>query len=480
MFKRTVDVLAALFGLALLAPLFALLAVAIKLDSSGPVFYRQERVGRHGRLFRIFKFRTMATAQPAGAAQITVAGDDRITRVGRLLRRSKLDELAQLIDVLRGTMSLVGPRPEVPRYVAHYPPQWRERLLSVRPGITDFASVRYRDESELLAQAADPEREYIDVILPTKLRYALRYVDQPTIANDLRVLGLTLTTVFVPTLPSPRRLFPMNDSKLWVWLDQTMSALRPRNRSIAMVVDGLTVLACWHITYLFRLGFERWQPGRPWYDDYVSFGVVLTYLLLLAITGVPRGPWRFFGFDDFKRVAAACLIAGLRSAVGVRAAHLVGVARAVLLLHPLFCVLALCLTRMTYRMVWENARARVSDVEGEPRRAVVLGAGEAARRLVGAIHRRDGWTVLALLDDDPAKQGLRVAGVSVQGMLADLVLPHILAGATHVIVAMPGASHEQRERAIELARHSGLQVLNVPSKREMQGGEAEPVGPAPI
>ena len=468
MFKRAVDVLAALFGLLALAPLFALLAVAIKLDSPGPVFYRQERVGRHGRLFRIFKFRTMAAAQRAGAAQITAVGDQRITRVGRVLRRSKLDELAQLIDVLRGTMSLVGPRPEVPRYVAHYPPEWRERLLSVRPGITDFASVRYRDEGELLARATDPEREYLDVILPTKLRYALRYVDQPTLANDLRVLGLTLTTVFVPALPSPRSLFPMNDSKLWVWLDQTMSALRPRNRGVAMLVDALTVLTCWHITYLFRLGFERWQPGRPWYDDYVSFGVVLTYLVMLALTGVLRGPWRFFGFDDFKRIAAACWFAGLLSAVGVLGAQLVGVARAVLLLHPLFCVLALCLMRMAYRMVWEQARSCVSDVGGEPRRAVVLGAGEAARRLISAIHRRDGWTVLALLDDDPAKRRLRVAGVSVQGVLADLALPHILAGATHAIVAMPGATREQRERAIELARHSGLQVMNVPSRQELR------------
>ena len=466
--KRLLDVAASLFGLLLLSPLLVLIAIAIKLDSKGPVFYRQERVGRHGLLFRIFKFRTMAAEPAASGAQITVAGDPRITRVGALLRRTKLDELAQLLDVLRGTMSLVGPRPEVPRYVAHYPPAWRERLLSVRPGITDFASVRYRDENDLLARAADPEREYIDVILPMKLRYALRYVDQPTIANDLRVIGLTLNTVFVPNLPSPRRLLPMNDSKLWPWLDQAMSALRPRNRSIAMLADALTVLACWHITYLFRLGFERWQPGRPWYDDYVSFGVVLTYLVLLALTGVPRGLWRFFGFDDFKRIAAACVIAGLVSAVAVLGAQLTGVARAVLLLHPLFCLLALCLSRMAYRMVWEAARSRVSDVEGEPRRAVVLGAGEAARRLVGAIHRRDGWTVLALLDDDPAKQGLRVGGVSVQGVLADLVFPHILAGATHVIVAMPGATQEQRDRALELARHSGLQVMNVPSRMELQ------------
>ena len=467
--------LASAAGLLLLAPMLLLIALAIKLDSPGPIFFRQQRVGRFGVPFHIFKFRTMTVGEATGGVPLTVAGDQRITRVGALLRRSKLDEMPQLLDVLRGTMSLVGPRPEVPRYVALYPPAWRERLLSVRPGITDFASVRYRDENELLARAADPEREYIDVILPTKLRYALHYVDNPSIANDLRVLGLTLRTVFVPTLPSPWSVLNMNDSKLWAWLDQAMSALNPRNRSVAMVVDGLVILACWHVTYLFRLGFERWQPGRPWYDDYVSFGVVLAYLLFMALTGVPRGLWRFFGFDDFKRIAVACVMAGLLSAVVVLMAQLVGVARAVLLLHPLFTLVALSLMRMGYRMVWEHARARVSGNDGEPRRAIVLGAGEAARRLVGTIHRRDGWTVLALLDDDPAKRGLRIGGVTVQGGIADLTLPHILAGATHVIVAMPGAPAAQQAQVLELARHTGLAVMSVPSQMALHDDGASPL-----
>ena len=171
----------------------------------------------------------------------------------------------------------------------------------------------HRDE--LLAQANDPEREYIEVILPTKLQYALHYVDRPSLANDLRVLGLTLRTVFVPTLPSPTRILGMNDRKLWLWLDQAMSTLNPRNRAIAMVVDALVILAGWQLMYLFRLGFERWQPGRPPYDDAVAAGVALCYLIFLAVTGVPRGPWRFFGFDDFKRIALACLLAGTISAL---------------------------------------------------------------------------------------------------------------------------------------------------------------------
>ena len=473
MAKRLLDVAAAGLGLLLLAPLFLLLAVAIRLDSPGPVFFRQERVGRHGVPFRIFKFRTMA-AEQEGARQLTPTGDRRVTRVGRVLRRFKLDELAQLIDVFRGTMSLVGPRPEVPRYVEHYPPDWRERLFSVRPGITDFASVRFRDEGDLLATADDPEREYIDVILPTKLRTSLYYVDNPSLANDLRVLGLTLRTVVSPSPRSTRRWLVMDNSKLWSRIDQLLSTLNPRNRAIAMAVDALTVLACWHATYLFRLGFERWQPGRPWYDDYVSFGVVAAYVVFTSLTGVPRGPWRFFGFDDFKRIMAGCAMAGLVSAVIVLMFQLSGVARAVLLLHPLFCIVGLSLLRMAYRMVWEHARSKVGGAEAVPRRAIVLGAGEAARRLIAEIHRRDGWTVLALLDDDPAKRGLRIGGVSVAGALVDLTMPHVLLGATHVIVAMPGARVEERDRAIALARHTGLAVMSVPSRLELQPEEAPP------
>ena len=472
MLKRTFDFVGAALGLLLLVPLLLLIAVWIKLDTPGPVFFRQVRVGRHGRLFRIFKFRTMTVAQPAGAAQLTVAGDARITRSGAWLRRYKLDELPQLIDVLRGSMSLVGPRPEVPRYVAHYPVAWRERVLSVRPGITDFASVHYRDENTLLARAADPEREYLDVILPSKLRYALHYVDNLTVADDLKVLGLTLRTVFVPSFPASTRLTAMNDamndSAIWGRLDRAMSQLNPRRNLYAGLADGVTVLLCWHLTYLFRLGFERYQPGRPWYDDYVSFGVVAAYLLCLALMAVHRGIWRYFGFDDLKRITLACAMAGLLSAVGVLMAQLTGVARAVLLLHPLLCIAALSMVRMVYRMVWEHARAQVNGQSGEPRRAIVLGAGEAARRLVAGIHLRDGWTVVALLDDDPAKRGSRIGGIPVLGPLTDLLLPHVHAEATHVIVAMPGATAEQRAAAVAAAKQVGLQVLTVPSQGELQ------------
>ena len=192
MLKRTFDLVGATVVLLLAAPLMLLAALAIKVDSRGPVFFRQQRVGRGGRLFRVHKFRTMVADAPARGPALTVGDDARITRVGRWLRHSKLDELPQLLDVLAGDMSLVGPRPEVPRYVAHYPADLRDRMLRLKPGITDPVSLAFADESALLAAAADPEREYVEVILPRKLRASAAYAEHATLGTDLNVLLRTL------------------------------------------------------------------------------------------------------------------------------------------------------------------------------------------------------------------------------------------------------------------------------------------------
>jgi lipopolysaccharide/colanic/teichoic acid biosynthesis glycosyltransferase len=190
--KRMFDLFGAALALLLASPLMLVAALAIKLDSPGPVFFRQQRVGRGGQLFRVHKFRTMVADAPARGPALTVGDDARITRVGRWLRHSKLDELPQLLDVLAGDMSLVGPRPEVPRYVALYPADLRDKVLSLKPGITDPVSLDFADESALLARAADPEREYVDVILPRKLRASVAYAEHATLATDSSVLLRTL------------------------------------------------------------------------------------------------------------------------------------------------------------------------------------------------------------------------------------------------------------------------------------------------
>ncbi|MBH2014915.1 MAG: sugar transferase [Burkholderiales bacterium] len=195
MAKRLFDLLLSSIGLLLLAPVLLLIAALIKLDSPGPVMFRQERVGRFGRPFHIHKFRTMQHAPAGQGPLITVGADRRITRVGAVLRQTKLDELPQLLDVWRGAMSLVGPRPEVPRYVAHYPQALRDKVLSVRPGITDIASIEYRDEGAVLARAADPERAYIHEVLPHKLALAAQYVERSSVWLDAWLIARTVWAI---------------------------------------------------------------------------------------------------------------------------------------------------------------------------------------------------------------------------------------------------------------------------------------------
>jgi lipopolysaccharide/colanic/teichoic acid biosynthesis glycosyltransferase len=189
MAKRVFDVVLAAAALILSAPLLVLITIAIKCDSRGPVLFRQDRVGR---IFRIHKFRTMVVDAPARGPALTIGDDARITRVGRFLRRSKLDELPQLLDVLAGRMSLVGPRPELPQYVALYPSALRDKVLALRPGITDPVSLAFADEHALLAGSTDPEREYVEVILPRKLSAAAAYAEHSTLLTDLKVIMHTL------------------------------------------------------------------------------------------------------------------------------------------------------------------------------------------------------------------------------------------------------------------------------------------------
>lgn len=192
--KRAMDIVGSGAALCVLWPLFLLIALAIVLDDPGPVFYRQVRVGRDGKAFRIFKFRSMIADADKKGLSITVGRDSRITRVGRFLRKTKLDELAQLLNVFAGQMSFVGPRPEVPRYTALYTPYQRQVLL-VRPGITDYASIAYRNENDLLAGAEDPERMYIEEIMPAKIELNMKYLREISPLADIRLILSTVLAV---------------------------------------------------------------------------------------------------------------------------------------------------------------------------------------------------------------------------------------------------------------------------------------------
>ena len=276
-----------------------------------------------------------------------------------------------------------------------------------------------------------------------------------------------MTRAPVPSLAEPAQ-------RLGVWqrVDLFLARLRPHREPLSLAIDAAVVAACWNITYLFRLGFERWISARPSYDGWVLLGVVVVYALASLLFKVPQSMWRFSGFGEIKRLTLACALAGLAAAAVIIGLGLGKVPRAVLALHPVVSLMGLAIVRIAYRMTYEHARSRIAG-RGEIRRAVVLGAGEAARLLVAGLQQQ-GWTVLGLLDDDRSKHGARIGNVPVLGPLDALdALAHreLRNSATHVVIAMPSASRAQRRRALDLAAGTGLPVLTVPSADELRTGQ---------
>ena len=192
--KRIFDIVVSALMLVIISPVFLILAIANKLDSPGPVFYRQERVTQYGKRFRIFKFRTMVSNADKIGTQVTVGNDSRITRVGKLIRKCRLDEVSQLIDIFRGTMTFVGTRPEVPKYVAAYTPEMMATLL-LPAGVTSLASIMYKDEDQLLSGAADVDKTYVEEVLPGKMRYNLKAIETFSFWGDIKIMVMTALAV---------------------------------------------------------------------------------------------------------------------------------------------------------------------------------------------------------------------------------------------------------------------------------------------
>lgn len=194
-YKDLFDFVFGIIVFLLLLPFMIIIGIGIKLTSRGPIFYKQKRVGKDGKLFDIYKFRTMKTDADKTGPEITIGKDPRITGIGHFLRKYKLDEFAQIINILKGEMSFVGPRPEVPGYVKYYTEEQR-RVLTVKPGVTDLASIKYKDENELLGKSDNPEETYIKVIMPEKLRINLEYIDNISLSYDFKMIFNTVKEVF--------------------------------------------------------------------------------------------------------------------------------------------------------------------------------------------------------------------------------------------------------------------------------------------
>jgi lipopolysaccharide/colanic/teichoic acid biosynthesis glycosyltransferase len=285
--KRLFDIFFSTIGLILLLPLFGVIAVLIKLGGPGPVLFVQKRMGRGARPFDLYKFRTMVPGAPDQGGLITTANDPRITKIGRILRKIKVDELPQLWNVFRGDMSLVGPRPEVEKYVTIYKEAYEE-ILSIRPGITDIASLTYSDEETILKDKPDPEKYYIHVLLPEKIKLAREYVRKASLTHDLKLILFTIFKIMYP-----------QDKVL-----KLITALTPYRRPIVIGIQlGIFIIS----NYLaFIVRFEAQVPRWEFFTflKYLPILIMIRVALLYAFS-LEQGLWRYASIKDLFNIGAA-------------------------------------------------------------------------------------------------------------------------------------------------------------------------------
>ena len=398
--KRLVDIVLASTGLVLLSPLMLVVALAVKLGDRGPVLFRQERVGRHFKPFRIFKFRTMEADAERHGAGVTCLGDPRITRVGRFLRDTKLDELPQLFNVLRGEMSLVGPRPELSRYVRLYPDEFRD-VLKVRPGITDLASIAYRHESLLIDGHDDVETQYVRTILPDKLRLARIYVARASLAYDL---GLILETLLLLAYPAKA-------------LDRILGRLGRYHEMLAVVSQA--ALAALANLGALLLRFDGAPPAEARALVLRALpALVLIRTFWLRRFQLDRDMWQYVGLRGLGSIVAAVALGtatfwALLSWPAAFAAY----PRSVVILDGMLCVAALAGARVA-RRVDRMLRNRLVNT----RSVLLVGGGDPAERALRDLlsHPRYDYQVVGLVTDDPSARGLRIHNVPIVGTFEEL------------------------------------------------------------
>lgn len=470
--RRTLDIVIAGFGMILLFPIILLLAFLIKRDSPGPVFYWGGRVGRDGRPFRILKFRTMyETTDSYNGPKVTGQGDPRITPLGQWLRDTKINELPQLWNVLKGDMSLVGPRPEDQDFVTHWPADVRQVLLSVRPGITSPASILYRDEESML-QAGNVVDQYLKVILPSKLRLDLLYVHHRSFLTDLDVMFWTVLAL-LPQLKT-RRV----PEHLLFW--------GPLARFISryfswFVLDSLMAFAAVAVTGVL------WRSNGPlelgWGTAmWVALSIALIFSMVNALLGIGRVVWSRADFNDAFALAVS---SGLTTAI-LLVANAIWEPRAVAvpyLEHRLLPsglimvsgVLAFAgFVTLRYRMRiitglsehWITLRGGSSAV-GE--RVLIVGAGEVSQLAVYLLRKAElgqVYSIIGMVDDAPRKQGARIGGVRVLGRTEEIPQLVSLHDVGLILYAIENIRRPQRERILQLCRQTGVQTVVLPDVLE--------------
>lgn len=424
-FKRLFDIVCSSAGLLVLLPVGLVIALLVRLADGGPIFYGQIRIGQFGKPFRIRKFRSMVLDADQRGASVTKEEDPRITWIGRFLRKSKLDELPQLWNVLRGEMSFVGPRPEVPLYVERYTPEQRD-ILKHKPGITDLATLRFRNEEALLRGAADVEAFYLQYCLPKKIDLNREYAERAGFFQDLWILLQTLCPYWVGVL----------------------------------AIYGVALVASFWLAYQLRADF---QMGDRDYAEFRRFlpWMVAPQIVLLFWRGQLRGLVSYFSIPEMRRTVTALGGAFLLQ-IGLcylfQGSRVPG--RSIFLMDALLSFFALCGVRMGFRLLRERSSNTKPKSVARVWRVAIIGTGEQATNLALDFARSHSPArrVVAFFDDDPHTWHKRPHDIPVFGMPECLLNPEWLKKIDEVIIALPEENATRLRQIDELLKGSRLKV----------------------
>jgi FlaA1/EpsC-like NDP-sugar epimerase/lipopolysaccharide/colanic/teichoic acid biosynthesis glycosyltransferase len=483
--KRLFDFLLSLIALILLSPLLLLLMILIPLQSRGSVFFYHVRIGRNMQPFRLIKFRTMTQLGGTWNGHCDTGGSERITWIGDVLRKTKLDELPSLINVLKGDMSLVGSRPEVAAYVKIYPDAFR-RILRVRPGLTDDASVKYHDEDRLLAGHEDPETFYRNVILPDKLALAERYTANISLIGDLRIIWNTIKVVLsVDTRfkkgarnKTPERSRESGAGPGEIKKRRSIkSFLASKNIWIMIFGDAFLIAGAHCFSYLLR--FDGIVPA----NEIQRLLGTLVWIVPLKVLcfwrfDLYRGMWRYTSLHDMYNLAKACAVSSaLVLALLLITVRFGGFARSVFVIDLLATFLFTGGFRVGIRMHYHrknrlDRRMFYNWQDNELKRVLIIGAGNAGEKLLREIRENEElfYDVAGFVDDNPGKLQRAIHGIGVLGSLEDLAEVSKRHKVDELIIAMPSATFEQMRAVVAACESTGLPFKTVPGLGELIQG----------
>jgi FlaA1/EpsC-like NDP-sugar epimerase/lipopolysaccharide/colanic/teichoic acid biosynthesis glycosyltransferase len=449
--KRLFDIFFSSIGLLVLLPLFAVVAILIKIGIPGPIFSVHKIIGRGLKPFALYKFRTMVEGASKKGLPITTSDDLRVTRIGRFLRKTKIDELPQLINVLKGEMSLVGPRPEVRKYVSRYRKDYRE-ILKIRPGITDIASLTYKNEEELLKDKKDPEEYYIHVILPEKIKLSKEYVRKASFIYDLKLI---LLTIFKLVYPQTTVL-------------KIVNILTPYRRPIVIGIQIIIFMISNYLAFFIRFDGNVSTPYLYLFLKYIPLLLLFRTIFLFTFS-LDKGLWRYASVTDLLNIITATSLGSLLFFFSVRYLFVdTFYPRSVYAIDWFLNIFSLGGIRM-FRRLHEKSDGKRADIK----RIIVIGAGDAADMFLRDMEHSSSYTyeVIGLIDDDPRKKGLKIRNVPILGTRKDLLKIIERENPDEFLVAIPSASPLKRGRIVKDLRQYGLPIKTLPNLWDILSGK---------